>query len=153
MTLGQADSEKYLAFAKAQKLSNDQLNAWVAHDQSEKKSYQESLVGALDQQDKAWLGDLQGHKEYGGQKFDESVMTVKKVFDRFDKTGTFRKALESAKLAHNPDLFWFVHDIGRAMSDDRAFTVPAATYTPGKTDPMKALADIYRAAEKAPVKK
>lgn len=103
--------------AKEMGLSNDQAQALVnlkAQWQSEASDQAQANLGNLV---KSWEEEIRSDKDFGGQKFDESIQDVKRVMDKFG-TDELRSALDETGFGSHPLLFRFVAQIGKVLRED-----------------------------------
>lgn len=109
----------FKAYAKERGLSEAQAQAVLERDHSERASYMKSGMDELTRTDAEWKKSLETDKEFGNEKYGENAELVKRAFDYADPDGSFRKALEDAKLSNNPQLVKFVWKFGRMMAEDK----------------------------------
>lgn len=111
---------KIETLAKAKGWSNERAqeaveerNAWEA----ERAQDQSTQIQHLN--DKVWKEELASDPQYGGQKFEENGHLASKAAERFGGK-EFSEQLKAMKLNHQPMLFKFLANVGRAMESDKA---------------------------------
>lgn len=70
-------------------------------------------------QRKSWITEIQEDKEYGGEKFKETVADAKRALAQFDEGGTIRTLLEETGYGDNPAIIKVFAKVGRAMAEDK----------------------------------
>lgn len=70
-------------------------------------------------QRKSWITEIQADKEYGGEKFKETVADAKRALAQFDEGGTIRTLLEETGYGDNPAIIKVFAKVGRAMAEDK----------------------------------
>lgn len=71
------------------------------------------------EQRKSWITEIQADKEYGGEKFKETVADAKRALAQFDEGGTIRTLLEETGYGDNPAIIKVFAKVGRAMAEDK----------------------------------
>lgn len=74
-----------------------------------------------------WSKASKEDKEFGGEKFSESLATAKKAYDTY-VTPEFKTLLETTGLGNHPEVIRFMLKVGQHMSEDR-FVAGAGTPT------------------------
>lgn len=73
---------------------------------------------------KAWAEAMQTDSELGGDAFKENLALARKTLQSYASPG-LREALQATGLDQHPEMFRFVHSVGKALAEDR--------FTPGAT--------------------
>lgn len=109
-TLDQAGIELFTPLFKEAKLSNDLANKLVGT----YASYQATL---LQKQSESWLAAAKADKEFGGEKFDETLKTVQAAFAKFGSP-ELKQFIEATGLGNHPELIRAFAKIGAASRED-----------------------------------
>ena len=109
-TLDQAGIELFTPIFKEAKLSNDLANKLVGT----YASYQATL---LQKQSEAWLEAAKADKEFGGEKFDETLKAVQAAFAKFGSP-ELKQFIEATGLGNHPELIRAFAKIGAASRED-----------------------------------
>ena len=70
-------------------------------------------------QRKSWITEIQADKEYGGEKFKETVADAKRALAQFDDDGSIRGLLNETGYGDNPAIIKIFAKVGRALAEDR----------------------------------
>ncbi len=129
--LGQATplfKELGLSQEQAQKLVDFQ----AANAAKAQQSRQEAFSNLINK----WQTDAKADKEFGGDKFEESVGIARLAVNKFG-TPAFKQLMEDHGVGNHPEMIRFMLNIGRTLKED----VPGATggAAPGKTDRVSIL--------------
>lgn len=132
--------EKFSSVAKAQGLTQeaaqailDEMGPVLAERSSE------ALASARAQ----WVEQARADKEFGGDKFDESLGAAKKAIETF-ATPELRQLLETSGLGDHPEVIRLMTRIGRAISPDSV--VRGQPSAPAETDRAARLYPTMKAA-------
>ena len=128
--MDQAAVDAFTALAKEKNWTPEQAQMILERDHSERASLMKSSQDAMAAEDARWKTELSGDKEFGGEKFGENSELVKRAFDYADPDGSFRKALDAAKLSNNPQLVKFVWKFGKMMAEDKLSAKASGQPTP-----------------------
>lgn len=112
----------------AQKLI-DLQTALVA---KQEQQYQAQLA----EQAQQWQASLKSDKDFGGDRYDQSVQTAVKAVEQFGSP-ELRQLLNDSGLGNHPELVKFCHRIGKALSEDSL--VLGGTQQSRESDPAKRL--------------
>lgn len=74
---------------------------------------------AFEAQRRDWVAEIKSDKEYGGEKFKETVADAKRALAQFDEGGTIRTLLEETGYGDNPAIIKVFAKVGRAMAEDK----------------------------------
>jgi hypothetical protein len=142
--------ERLTTFAKAEKLSPevaqkalDLANAEVAADRTRQSEANTAAFKKLTVE--AWPAELKADKEFGGEKFDATVIESKRAVEKFI-TPEEKQMLNETGWGNHPMLVRFFARVGRAMANDGLITGQAGSGLPSKTT-----ADVLYGAPKATV--
>lgn len=129
--LGQATplfKELNLTQEQAQKLVDFQ----AANALKTRQSQQEAFTSLINK----WQTDAKADKEFGGEKFEESVGIARLAVQKFG-TPAFKQLMEDHGVGNHPEMIRFMLNIGRTLKED----VPGATggAVSGKTDRVSIL--------------
>lgn len=116
--LDAARAEKFVAYAKEHKLSNEQAQAVLNRENDAVSSYQAAVNEQFKQRATAWVEEVKSDKEFGGENFAKNAELVKRVVERFGNEN-LKKTLNETGLGNYPELFSFVTRIGKAFSEDQ----------------------------------
>ncbi len=125
------------AFAKAQKLTNDDAQAILERDNAFKAAIIEGQKGELEEEQKAWVEASKVDSEIGGEKYNENVELAKRVIDKVG-TPAFKKALVETGLGDHPELIRFCARMGKHLKDDNFVLSGTAP-----TETKKSTADLF----------
>lgn len=87
------------------------------------------VQSVVEAQAEKWGLDSKADKEFGGEKFDESLAVAKSALDRFG-TPELRTLLNQSKLGNHPEVLRFMFRAGQAISQDGF--VPGRNGAPAK---------------------
>jgi len=129
--LGQATplfKELGLSQEQAQKLIDFQ----AANVSKAQQAQQEAFTNLIDK----WQTEAKADKEFGGEKFEESVGIARLAVEKFG-TPAFKQLMEDHGVGNHPEMIRFMLNIGRTLKED----VPGATggAVSGKTDRVSIL--------------
>jgi len=105
-------------FAKEQNLSQEQAQKLADLGAKQLQKFQAAQADAVAQAREAWQSEARADKEYGGDKFDESLASAKKAVDAF-ATPELKTLLNQTGLGNHPELIRFMVRAGKAISEDR----------------------------------
>jgi hypothetical protein len=78
---------------------------------------EQAQVKAVEALSAQWAADAQKDAEIGGDKFDASIATSRKVLAKFG-TPAFKALLKSSPYGNHPEFVRFMVKVGQAVSDD-----------------------------------
>jgi len=123
--------ERVKTLAKERGLSQEQAQELLDREHQVLASYAEGQKATLTKTMNAWVEELKGDKEVGGEKFKESSELAKRVIRRFG-TEAFLKDLNESGFGNHPELVRTFVRIGKAMSAD-SWVTPGAMPAPKKS--------------------
>lgn len=115
--LDEGHIEKVTAFAKANKLTNDEAQGILDKDNAFKASVIEGQQEELAKSQAAWIEEAKKDTEIGGDKFAENAALAQRVVDKFG-TPAFKKALIDSGLGDHPEVIRIFQRMGKQMKDD-----------------------------------
>lgn len=104
--------------AKEFNLPQDQAQKLADLGAKQLQRFQAAQADAVAQSREAWQSEARADKEYGGDKFDESLASAKKAVDAF-ATPELKTLLNQTGLGNHPELIRFMVRAGKAISEDR----------------------------------
>lgn len=117
-SLDNAAIDQVLSFAKEHKLNKEQAQAILEFENKALADFEKSQQDMLKQKSTVdWVNELKADKEFGGEKFAESIKLASNALKKF-ATPEFVSILESTGLGNNPELNRVFYRIGKAMADD-----------------------------------
>jgi hypothetical protein len=136
-TMSAAHLERIASEAKERGLTAQEAQALVERDARVIALERESLTTAWDGTRKAWREEAQADKEFGGERFKESLEGVKRLLEKYAPPKLI-EVLETTGTGDNPDLFRFLARLARAAREDK---VPGGGAPAG--GPLRAADAIY----------
>jgi hypothetical protein len=119
-------TERLTAFAKAHQLSPDvaqrvleQANAEVVADRARQTEANQAAFQTLARE--TWPNEIKADKEFGGDKYDATVIDVTRAAAKFC-TPEEKQILNETGWGNHPLLTKFFARVGRAMADDVILT-------------------------------
>jgi hypothetical protein len=109
--------DKAKAEFKAKGYSQDQAQAAVDLYIAE----QTKQVEIFHQTRKEWVNEIKTDKEFGGEKFDQTVTGAQLALRKFDTDGQMLSLLETSGFGDNPGVIKFLARIHAAMGEDQVF--------------------------------
>jgi soluble cytochrome b562 len=109
--------EKIKTWAQENKVSPEEAQKALERDSSTWKAFHESQVQTVKKTIEAWPNELKADKDFGGEKFKETVDLASRVLDKFGDAD-FKKQLQESGLGNNPGLLKWAARVGRAMKND-----------------------------------
>lgn len=128
--LDTSHAEKIAAFAKEQGFSQEQAQTFLERDASLIQEYSESQTNQLYDMSEQWRTQIETDKEFGGERFKESVVLANAVVNKYFSQD-FAKLLETTRYGNHPDLFKGLCKIGKEL--DAGKLVLGGVTTPAKT--------------------
>lgn len=121
--LDQAKLDEVAAYAKAEKLTNEEAQKILERESATIATYVDNARKAADEAFKVtqqeWLKELQDDKTFGGDNFVKNAELAKRVVTRFDPEGSFQKELEESGFGNHPGFNRFMLNLGKAMTEDQ----------------------------------
>lgn len=108
---------EFETLAKEAKLPNEVAQKFVSLAPKMAERIQQQQAEQWAEQVSQWAKDCEADKEFGGDKFKESVGHAQKALGEFG-TPELRAALDQTGYGNHPELLRMLAKIGRAMSDD-----------------------------------
>ena len=121
--------EKTASIAKERGLSNEE--AQFVLEQSS-RAVEDHLLDAQAVTE-GWIAEVKSDKEIGGEHFNKSVESAKRVIERF-ATDEFKNYLNETKFGNHPEVVRTFARIGRAMEED-SLIMPKGTPAANKKSP------------------
>lgn len=115
--LDQAAMDNVVAFAKEQKLSNEQAQSILNREHEAISKYQVSQQEAYDAQLNAWRSEVVNDKVMGGDNLKRTSENARRVVERFGNP-EFITILNDTGYGDNPEVVRFLSKIGAIMSED-----------------------------------
>jgi hypothetical protein len=113
MELDAKASEQFTEIAKDLKLPQEAAQKLVSLYAKQMQAQQEVHAEAV----KGWQAEIKADKDLGGDKLPESMTAVSTVMSKFG-TPALKEYLDATGLGNHPELFRFVANVGKAMSED-----------------------------------
>lgn len=130
--------ERHTAFAKAEKLSPEtaqkaleQENTAIVADRAKQGEATASAFQTLARE--TWPNEIKADKEFGGDKFDATVLESKRAADKF-VTADEKEMLNKSGWGNHPVLVRIMARVGRAMGNDTLVVGGAGVSGAKKTD-------------------
>lgn len=117
--LQESDVEKMQAFAKENKLSNEQAGKMLKAQEEAVKSFQDRALETHNEQMKNWKKAASEDKEFGGDKFEGNMQIAKNAMTKFFSED-FAKYIEESGYGNYPELIRGFYRVGKAMEGDEA---------------------------------
>lgn len=131
-SLNQADVDRIAETAKTQGLTNAQAQAALEAADNSIKSYVTRELERTKAEVPKWLDELKADKEYGGEKFNETVENARRVVDKYaDKD--FKDFLNNSGLGNHPMIVKMFSKLGRSFGEDHFKDGSAIVPKKGKT--------------------
>lgn len=105
--------------AKDMKLSQEEAQALVQREEKAVAGVYQKQQDQLKSEVEGWVTQIQGDKEYGGEKYKETVAFAHAALNKFG-TPEFSALLEKTGLGNQPDLVKLMSKVGRSMASDQA---------------------------------
>lgn len=118
--------ESVTAFAKANKLSQDEAKALVERDDAVSKAQYAKLDAEAKQFIESLVPLAKADKDIGGESFDKNVQLAQRVVTKFDTNGVFKKMLDETGYGNHPEVIRIFRNIGNAMKEDELVIAPPA---------------------------
>ena len=105
--------EAFLDVAKGMNLSQDDAQKLITLEAERAKA----LTARHQEQLNTWSKEMTDDKEFGGDKFDETMARGKRALDKFGDEG-LTKFLEESGFYHNPSLVKMLARVDKALQED-----------------------------------
>lgn len=112
--------DEIAAFARERGLSPEVAQAIVDGEHKAVAAYEAGLATALESNRKVWLDDLKADKEFGGERYNETITLAKRAWDKYATDGL--KQLCKGALGDAKDLIVTFARIGRQEAEDQVIT-------------------------------
>lgn len=109
--------EKIKAWAQENKVSPEEAQKALERDSSTWKAFHEGQVQTVKNTIEAWPNQLRADKDFGGEKFKETIDLASRVLDKFGDAD-FKTELNKTGLGNHPGLLKWAARVGRAMKSD-----------------------------------
>lgn len=130
MTLEPETTAQFETVARELNLTNDQANKLVPLAAELVKRNVATQQAAQVAQVQKWLDESKADSEFGGDKFDTNVATVRSAVARF-ATPQLKELMDQTGLGNHPEVVRLFYRIGNAIAEDKF--VAAAPATPKKS--------------------
>ncbi len=131
---------EFKALAKEVGMSSEAASKMVEWQLRREQAYLQELDAEQVQQKEAWVKELKGDKEFGGDKYEHTLHDAKAALLKFggaDAATVFREF----GLAEHPTLIKMFANIGQAIKEDNSATDGAPTG--GEPSRQQVLASMY----------
>lgn len=118
MTLEPETTAQFETVARELNLTNEQANKLVPLAAELVKRNAAQQQEAQVAQVQKWLDETKADKEYGGEKFDTNVATVRSAVARF-ATPQLKELMDQTGLGNHPEVVRLFYRIGTAIADDK----------------------------------
>lgn len=108
---------KFTEWAKANNLPQDAAQAALDMAVDLQKGNVEQLQAAIQATAKEWHTASLGDKEFGGDRYDESLGVAKRALDQFG-TPELKAFLKESNAQMHPEVLRFMYRVGQAISQD-----------------------------------
>lgn len=105
------------ATAKELNLTQDKAQELVNREAAVRKEESESQLQLWRDQNNEWKDASRKDKEFGGEKFDESVVAAKSALKRFGNP-ELAQVLDDYGMGNHPEVIRFLTKVGSAMKED-----------------------------------
>ncbi len=136
-----AHIEKTMAYAKEKGLSQDEAQSLLEREHAVVAAYVDAERSKLEIQKDEWVKLSNADKEFGGEKFKQSVELAHRVLAKHGSQA-LKGALNETGLGNHPELIRLLVRIGKGMADD------SAVFVGREPAPEKSAAEILYGANK-----
>jgi hypothetical protein len=98
-------------------LTQEQAQKLVDFQAKQVKAGSESQVGAFNQLMNDWREQSKNDKEFGGDKFEESISVARTAIDKFGTPG-LKQLLEEHGVGNHPEVIRFMVKVGKLTAED-----------------------------------
>lgn len=109
--------EEVVAYAKDNKLTNEQAQALINRESDAVKSWRDSQESAFEETKAKWVETVMSDKEIGGADFNKNVEFAHRALERF-ASPELKDALSKTGFGNHPELVRVFARIGKAMAND-----------------------------------
>lgn len=124
-TLEPETTAQFETIARDLKLTNEQANKLVPLAADLVRRNAEAQQAAHVEQVQMWLNESKADKEFGGDKFDQSIVVARNAVARF-ATPQFKELMDQTGLGNHPEMLRLFHRIGNAIAEDKFVNAPSA---------------------------
>ena len=117
LVLEPKELEEIVSFAKEQGFSNEVANKIAQRENSLLSNFIKTQEADHEATVNGWSKAIKDDKEFGGEKFNDSVNYSHQVINRF-ATPEFKQLLNETGYGNHPELFKVFAKIGQAMKND-----------------------------------
>lgn len=125
MTLEPETTTQFETVARELNLTNEQANKLLPLAGELVKRNVAMQQDAQVKQVQKWLDESKADQEYGGDKFDTNVATVRGAVARF-ATPQLKELMDQTGLGNHPEVVRLFYRIGNAIADDKFVAAPPA---------------------------
>lgn len=125
MTLEPETTAQFETVARELNLTNDQANKLIPLAAELVKRNVAQQQAAQVAQVQKWLDESKADTEFGGEKFDANVATVRNAVARF-ATPQLKELMDQTGLGNHPEVVRLFYRIGNAIADDKFVAAPPA---------------------------
>lgn len=115
--LAKTSLDEFTAVAKEMKLPNEQAQKLVDWYANHNKAAIAEQAKAWTSTNEGWVSSSKSDKEFGGDKFDASLVEAKSVIGKFGNK-EFTEALNITGMGNHPEMMRFLIKVGKAMAED-----------------------------------
>lgn len=109
--------ERIAAYAKAQRLTNEQAQSVLDTEHKAVASFIDGQIGELEARATAWATEAKADKEFGGDAFPQNMEYAKRAVDKYATPG-LKQILNETGLGNHPEMLRVFYRIGKAMKED-----------------------------------
>lgn len=124
------------SLAKEKKLSNEEAQAILERDHAVLSAFEDRKRQEAEVMKDEWAKSAQSDKEYGGEKYKESIALARRVLNQFG-SNALKEQLNSSGLGNHPELIRLMVRIGKEIS---AGSLVVSRENP---PPAKSLGEIF----------
>jgi len=124
------------SLAKEKKLSNEEAQAILERDHAVLSAFEDRQRQEAEVMKDEWAKSAQSDKEYGGEKYKESIALARRVLNQFG-SNALKEQLNSSGLGNHPELIRLMVRIGKEIS---AGSLVVSRENP---PPAKSLGEIF----------
>jgi len=133
MELDKGLLEKSIPVLKELNLSQEQAQKLVDLQTQFSTKYAENAAKAWKDTVDKWVGDAKSDKEFGGAKFNDSIVVAKDAINKFGGPG-FKEMLDFTGIGNHPEMIRFLVKVGNLAKEDGIFH---GSNSGGGKDPAK----------------
>lgn len=110
--------EKFSAFAKEKKMTQEQAQEFLAREHTAVQSYYDQQLQNFEKTKEAWKQQTISDPEIGGEKFNENVELAHRALKQFGSEN-FIKEIDATGYGNHPELVRVFARIGKMMSESK----------------------------------